>query len=448
MSATQVRVPAEPAGPVIRELVVVREIAHALLTTDRPEEVFQFALARVSPLVDASFASVYLVERGEDLMRLAAAHNWPERYRPFLGEMRVRLGQGPSGEAAAGRRVVYLPDVFADYALEHWQDVARELGFRAIVALPLQTRNRVVGAVAFYFAETVELNTGEHGLLRTVADQIAAAVEKASLIDELRRANAALVESNAELERQYIESLAARRLKDEFLATMSHELRTPLTAVLGHVGLLQEGLSGPLTDAQQRTLTHVTKASERLLSLIEDVLELAALKRGDALVHMEQFDPGDVLCEAVAAATGRAPAVALRVSVPDTMLPLMRSDRRKVLRILVHLLNNAYKFTSAGEVSASVDVRDGMVYFGIKDTGMGITPEARRIMFEEFRQADGSRTRQHGGSGVGLALSRRLALLLGGDIQFQSPPSQGSWFVVELPLECAVEAERESLAMV
>jgi hypothetical protein len=103
---------------------------------------------------------------------LAAAHNWPERYRPFLGEMRVRLGQGPSGEAASGRRVMHVPDVFADDALAEWQDVARELGFRAIVALPLQTKNRVIGAAAFYFAQPVELNTGEHGLLRTVTDQM------------------------------------------------------------------------------------------------------------------------------------------------------------------------------------------------------------------------------------------------------------------------------------
>jgi signal transduction histidine kinase len=317
-----------------------------------------------------------------------------------------------------------------------------------MVALPLQTRNRVIGAAAFYFAEAVELNTGEHGLLRTVVDQMAAAVEKAALIEELRRANAALIESRAELERQHVASLAARRLKDEFVATMSHELRTPLTAVLGYVGLLQEGLSGPLTDAQQRTLTHVAAAGERLLSLIDDVLELAALKRGDVPIRLEEFDPGDALCEAVAAATGRAPGVALRVAVPDALLPLMRSDRKKVVRILTHLLNNAYKFTSAGEVSASVEVHDGMAYFSIRDTGMGIAPDARRIIFEEFRQADGSRTRRHGGSGVGLALSRRLALLLGGDIRFHSAPNEGSSFVVELPLECAAEADCVPLAVV
>src|SRR5919107_458852 len=96
---------AQPAGPggeaAYRELVAVREIAHAFLTADRPEDVFRFALERVTPLVGASFASVYLVDGASELMRLAAAHNWPERHRPWLGEMRVRLGFGPSGEAAS-----------------------------------------------------------------------------------------------------------------------------------------------------------------------------------------------------------------------------------------------------------------------------------------------------------------------------------------------------------
>jgi len=98
----------------LRELMAVREIVHAFLTADRPEEVFQFALDRVSPLVGATFACVYLVDGASELMRLVAAHNWPERFAQFLGEMRVRVGFGPSGEAASERRAIEVPDVFAD----------------------------------------------------------------------------------------------------------------------------------------------------------------------------------------------------------------------------------------------------------------------------------------------------------------------------------------------
>ena len=102
----------------LRELIAIREIVHAFLTADQPEEVFQFALDRVSPLVGASFACVYLIDGASELMRLAAVHNWPEQFAPFLGEMRVRLGFGPSGEAAAERRVIEVPDVTSDASLE------------------------------------------------------------------------------------------------------------------------------------------------------------------------------------------------------------------------------------------------------------------------------------------------------------------------------------------
>ncbi len=116
----------ETPDSAVRELLAVREIAHAFLHADRPEEVFQFALDRVSPLVGATFASIYLVDGASELMRLAASFNWPEKYRPWLGQMRVRLGFGPSGEAAAERRVIEVPDVMADGGLEDWREVATE----------------------------------------------------------------------------------------------------------------------------------------------------------------------------------------------------------------------------------------------------------------------------------------------------------------------------------
>src|ERR1700733_6148004 len=106
--------------------MAVREIVHAFLTADRPEDVFKFALERVSPVVGATFASVYLIDGTSELMRLVAAYNWPKRDEPWLGEMRVRLGFGPSGEAASERRAIEVPDVQAGSGLEDWQDVAAE----------------------------------------------------------------------------------------------------------------------------------------------------------------------------------------------------------------------------------------------------------------------------------------------------------------------------------
>ena len=425
----------------VRELIAVREIVHAFLTADRPEEVFQFALDRVSPLVGASFACVYVVDGASELMRLAAVHNWPSKFTPFLGEMRVRLGFGPSGEAAAERRVIEVPDVLADGSLEDWAEVANELGFRAIVALPLQTGEGVLGAVAFYFANAGAISAETRSLLRMVADQMAATAQKARLIDDLRRANAALLETNAELERQYVALLDARRVKDEFLANISHELRTPLTAVMGYLALMDEGLAGPVTPEQRKTIAQVKTSSEHLLELIGDLLELTSLKRGGLEVVPTTFDVRDPLHDAVANTRGRADAVALRISEPEQGA-VMVNDRRKIAKMLVALLSNAYKFTRSGEIRVSVEVHNDRAVYRVQDTGIGIPDEMQQLVFDEFRQVDGSTTRRFGGSGLGLSLARRLARLLGGEIEVDSTPGEGSTFRVDLPLEYR-DTERE-----
>jgi signal transduction histidine kinase len=429
-----------------RELVVVREIVHAFLTADRPEDVYQFALERVSSLLGASFASVYLVDGASELMRLAAAYNWPARYRPWLGEVRVRLGFGPSGQAARERRVIEVADLFADAELEDWQEVGAELGFRAIAALPLATRNGVLGALTFYYADAGALSDEQRSLQRVVADQLAATAEKASLIAELRRANAALLDANAELERQYAAVLEAKRVKDEFLTNISHELRTPLTAVIGYVAVLEEGISGPLTRDQRANLQQVHGASGRLLDLIDNLLELTTLKRGGLEIVLEEFDPRSPMHEAVAVTPGRPETVALAVDEPTTLLPPMVSDRKKITKILVILLHNAFKFTVRGEVRCSLEVANGRAVYRVQDTGIGIPRDAQEMVFDEFRQVDGSATRRYGGSGLGLALARRLARLLGGDIELASAPGEGSLFTLELPLEIEAGPPRAASA--
>jgi signal transduction histidine kinase len=150
-------------------------------------------------------------------------------------------------------------------------------------------------------------------------------------------------------------------------------------------------------------------------------------------VQVSGFDPREALRDAVAATPGRSDGVVLRVEEP-AVVPMMLSDRAKVVKLVATLLGNAYKFTHVGEVVASVAVHEGRVTFRVADTGIGIPAEAQQYVFDEFRQVDGSATRIYGGSGLGLALARRLARLLGGDIALASQPGQGSTFTAELPL--------------
>jgi len=260
------------------------------------------------------------------------------------------------------------------------------------------------------------------------------------LMAQLQATNAALVASHDALERQYIEVVEARRVKDEFLANISHELRTPLTAVMGYSQIMLEGISGPLTEEQRGDLAQVRGASDRLLALIDDLLELTTLKRGAIEAELMEFDPREPLKDALRIAGDTPPMVQLDIDMPNGPLPRMRSDRRKVVKILTGLLNNAFKFTSHGSVTAAVTVANDRVTYRVQDTGMGIADHALPVVFDEFRQADGSLTRRHGGSGLGLALSRRLARVLGGDVRVESRVGVGSTFSVDLPLEAPVPA--------
>ena len=181
----------------------------------------------------------------------------------------------------------------------------------------------------------------------------------------------------------------------------------------------------------------VRSASERLLDLIDNLLELTTLKRGAVDLEIREFDPREPLRAAADKAKGRPPAVALRVDEPTIMLPTMRSDRGKISKIIMTLLGNAYKFTTKGEVHLSLEVRHGRAIYSVRDTGIGIPASAHELVFDEFRQLDGSATRRYGGSGLGLALSRRLAHLLGGDISLESVPGEGSRFSLDLPIQLA-----------
>ncbi len=186
---------AAPEAPVddhaAADLALLRDLVHSHLRADRAEEAYQFALDRTAPVVGASLAAVFVLDGDSELMHLAAAHGWPPRWRPWLGEMRVRIGYGPSGEAASERRLIEVPDLFADPGLEDWQEVATELGFQSLVALPM-TVDTVRGAVSFYFSEAGTRTPRVRELLRAVADIMAAMAEKERLLARLRHAEAAL----------------------------------------------------------------------------------------------------------------------------------------------------------------------------------------------------------------------------------------------------------------
>jgi signal transduction histidine kinase len=177
----------------------------------------------------------------------------------------------------------------------------------------------------------------------------------------------------------------------------------------------------------------VKDASEQLLALIGDLLELTALKREVVAATVTEFDPREPLRDALSSAQSHREQVVVEVSQPE-IVPLMRSDRRSVTRALKALIDNAFKFTRQGQVRVTLRVAGDRASYCVEDTGIGIPTEAQSFVFDEFRQADGTRTREFKGSGLGLSLARRLARLVHGDITFVSTPGVGSTFTFDLPL--------------
>jgi len=239
--------------------------------------------------------------------------------------------------------------------------------------------------------------------------------------EELREANERLKELD--------------RMKSEFLATMSHELRTPLNSIIGFTGILKQRLAGPLTGEQEKQLGMVHGSARHLLGLINDLLDLSRIESGRMELHHSRFYIGAVVQEVVKtleplAAMKRLP---LQVEMRDADLEVF-SDRKKVFQLLLNLGNNAVKFTEQGAVRFSVELTGGNVKVLVHDTGIGIKPEHIGLLFEAFRQVDGSARRVYEGTGLGLYLCRKLATLLGGTVEASSEFGRGSDFWFTFPV--------------
>jgi protein-histidine pros-kinase len=250
-------------------------------------------------------------------------------------------------------------------------------------------------------------------------------------VTERKRFEQTLQEKNVELEN-------ANLAKDRFLASMSHELRTPLNAIIGFTGTLLMGLPGPLTADQDKQLRTIQASARHLLSLINDLLDLAKIESGKVELHFEPVHCQSVLQEVANAlrplAEGKGLAFAVQMPTPECVV---QTDRRALSQIIINLTNNAIKFSERGEVCLALEQRrdNGRMVTEIRvvDTGIGIRPEDQAKLFEAFSQVDVSAARRHEGTGLGLYLSQKLAALLRGSISFVSAYGQGSTFTITLP---------------
>jgi len=258
----------------------------------------------------------------------------------------------------------------------------------------------------------------------------------AELEQKVRDATAELVRQNELLRRSHIALEQASALKSQFLANMSHEFRTPLNAILGYTSMLLKGVSGEMTAQQRRNLERIDSNSHHLLSIINDILDISRIEAGKMPLTLVEFPLPDLIREVLAEVEPLIARSRLTVTTElDDALPLVRSDRQKVKQILINLLTNALKFTPQGWVKATAayDKRHERLAISVADSGIGISPKDQEVIFEDFRQADDSPTRQYTGAGLGLAICRRLTQMLGGELTVHSALGEGSAFTLALP---------------
>jgi len=218
---------------------------------------------------------------------------------------------------------------------------------------------------------------------------------------------------------------------------MSHEFRTPLNAILGYTHMLLNGVSGAISDPQRKSLTRIDSNSRHLLALINDILDITRIEAGRMPLNLSTFAVPELVSEVMSELEPiiRRSALQVTAKMARTLRPV-KSDRQKVKQVVLNLLSNALKFTPAGSVtiSASYDDKKRWVAIAVQDTGIGIAPEDQVRVFEDFRQLDASPTRGYGGTGLGLSICRRLAQMLGGNIELVSEMSKGSTFILRLPV--------------
>jgi signal transduction histidine kinase/CheY-like chemotaxis protein len=264
--------------------------------------------------------------------------------------------------------------------------------------------------------------------------------------EALDQRNQDLIDAQAALRRNADELQRSSQYKSEFLANMSHELRTPLNSSLILARLLADNRDGNLSREQVQFAETIYSSGNDLLDLINDVLDLSKVEAGKLDVRPEPFglrrlyDGLQRTFEPLADKKG----LKFSINVDDDAPDQMTSDRMRLEQILKNLLSNAIKFTEKGSVELRVGLKGDQIRFGVKDTGIGIAPEQQEVIFEAFRQADGTTNRKFGGTGLGLSISRELSKLLGGTIEVHSDYGKGSEFVLQVPIVYVEKAESAS----
>ncbi|HEV2147005.1 MAG TPA: GAF domain-containing sensor histidine kinase [Longimicrobiaceae bacterium] len=402
-----------------------------------------------------TWCMVDIVEADDTIRRVAVIHPDPEKQRLARDFYAAHppgrddpLGAPRVIRTSESEFVLAYDEVLEGIAEEEHRLLLQELGARSFLMVPMSARGQTLGAITFVSDDRRRYDEADLLLAEDLGRRCAMAVDNARLYaasqealraaDEARkaatltarRAEELLGEANVARHEAEDADLA----KTTFLGTISHEFRTPLTAVQGFTDLLTAEVPGPLNEKQHHQVERIRAASDHLLELIEEILTFARRQAGRSELRLREVDLAGFVRDTAALAEPLAAEKGLRllVSIPEGPIPC-RTDPGKLRQIILNLAANAVKFTDEGEVRLDLEAADDSVLIRVGDTGLGIAPGHAERVFDAFWQVDHSAGRV-GGTGLGLAVTRQLTGLLGGEVALESELGSGTVLTVRLPL--------------
>jgi len=391
------------------QLQATQEVSQAMTSIRDPE----LLLRRVAELIRTNFAymavAIYIPEPGGGEIRCRALSpadaEWPAIARP---------GDGSLIERALRKNATQMESHSTNESVEWYRRTFTRL------AVPMRMSDQTLGVLAISSAEREGIQQDELQVLDLLANQLAVALDNARVYDRELLAKKQLEEAEA--------------FKLRFLANMSHELREPLNQVLGFSRLMLKGLDGELTPTQREDLQRIYDSGQRLLALINDLLDISQLQAGLMELQFEPVDLGELITSVMptASALVRGKAIELVMDVAES-IPPVRADHTRIRQTLVRLLTNAAKYTEKGGITLRAWADAEQAYVSVRDTGIGIPPEDRERIFESFTKSGHLAGQRNTGAGLGLALSKEFIALHGGHIWVESEEGKGSTFTFSLP---------------
>jgi signal transduction histidine kinase len=405
----------------VEKLRALGEVTQAVNSTLDLETVLSTIVAKAVQLSGTEGGAIYVFDELEQLFRLRATYGYSEEL--IAAVQYQHLGASDAiRQATQARKPQEIADI-CDEPPSPVREIAMRAGYRARLVMPLVSADKIVGVLVVRRKQPGSFPKDIIRLLQTFAAQSVLAIQNARLFREIE-------DKSHQLE-------LASQHKSQFLASMSHELRTPLNAIIGLTEVMVSNAARFGTEKALEPLRRVNAAGTHLLSLINEILDLSKIEAGKLKLNPEPVNLPRLIDETIGTAGQLAEKNQNRLIVEaQEHLGTLTADPLRLKQILLNLLSNACKFTKEGEVALRVrkaaDVSD-WIELAVADTGIGLTAEQQARLFQEFTQAESLTARRYGGTGLGLALSRKLARMMGGDVTVASEPGKGSVFTVRLP---------------